>query len=61
MDFITRFAKNKREIDSAIELICRSFPAGYGELKFKQKAWSDCIPEDFKLKNFILAIKKKKL
>ena len=60
MNSIIRFAKNKREINEAIELICRSFPARYKkEVKFKQLAWLNTIPKDFKLKNFILAIKNK--
>ena len=60
MNSIIRFAKNKREINDAIELICRSFPARYKkEVKFKQLAWLNTIPKDFKLKNFILAIKNK--
>ena len=35
MNSIIRFAKNKREINEAIKLICRSFPARYKkEVKF---------------------------
>ena len=59
MTSIIRLAKNKREVSEAIELICRSFPARYNELKFKQLAWLDTIPEDFKLKNIVLALKNK--
>jgi hypothetical protein len=57
MNSITRFPKNKEEVNDAIELICRSFPASYKELKLRQSSWLKCIPKDFKFKNFILAIK----
>jgi hypothetical protein len=61
LNFTTRFPKNYKEIQDAIELICRSFPLSYKNLMYKQISWKKSIPHDFRKKNFILAINNKNL